>query len=70
MAQVPRIVNGREMELAVPRSVLEAKVSSSDVELQFKWVDNFQAAGDPMQFLTSGDTAPNARFNYIFGNTP
>ncbi len=39
------------------------------VELDFKWADNAQPAGDVLRFTTNGDAAPNDRFNYRYRNT-
>ena len=38
----------------------------SDVRLAFKWADNLQQGGDPLEFIVNGDAAPNGRFNYVY----
>ncbi|MEO5916385.1 MAG: hypothetical protein ABIS50_19265 [Luteolibacter sp.] len=55
-------VVGKEMELAIPRTVLGVK--SRPVNLDFKWADNLQQTGDWSDFTVNGDAAPNDRFNY------
>ena len=55
--------SGREVELAVPRSVLGAS-DANRVVLDFKWLDNVEVGGDPSNFTLHGDVAPNDRFNY------
>ncbi len=50
------------LELALPKSLLPL----GDDPLQFKWIDNVRPAGDPMRFYSYGDSAPNARFNYVY----
>ncbi len=57
-------VRGREMEIAVSRALLE--LDSRPVALDFKWMDNVDAASDALNVYRNGDTAPNARFTYRF----
>ena len=57
-------VSGNEMELAIPRSAL-TDISNTD-RFDFKWVDNYQAEGDILDFTVNGDSAPNDRYNYRF----
>ncbi len=59
-------VSGNEMELAVPRSLLGWSASPTLPAFQFKWADNMQQEGDVMDFTVHGDTAPNARFRYVY----
>jgi hypothetical protein len=55
---------GRELEIAVPRKLL--KLNASQFTFDFKWADNPGGLIDPLSLATSGDTAPNRRFNYRF----
>lgn len=59
-------VRGCEMELAVPRSAVGLAGLSRPLRMEFKWADNIQTPGDPMEFTISGDTAPNGRFSYMY----
>ena len=53
---------GNELELAIPRELLQANDSATKVH--FKWADNIQQTGDWSDFTLNGDVAPNDRFNY------
>ncbi len=61
MGEIPYAVNGCEMELSIPASLLG--LEGKNVSFDFKWADN-TGIDDPM-FLR-GDTAPNRRFRYRF----
>lgn len=63
-AEVRFRARGREMEMAIPRAALG--LQERPVKIEFKWADNAQKPGDVMEFLLSGDTAPNARFAYRY----
>jgi len=58
------IVTGNKMELAIPISNLG--ITGSAIDIQFKWDDNMQNAGNIYDFYTNGDAAPNGRFNYQY----
>lgn len=53
---------GRELELAVPRRLLA--LAGDAFTFDFKWADNPTDLKDLISLCTSGDTAPNRRFNY------
>jgi len=53
---------GKEMVIAVPRRLLKLKGESFSFD--FKWADNPTDLNDPISLCTTGDTAPNRRFNY------
>jgi hypothetical protein len=55
---------GKELEIAVPRRLLGLKGDAFSFD--FKWADNPTDLKDPISLCTSGDTAPNRRFNYRF----
>lgn len=63
-------VSGNQMMLKIPRSYLGNLADPLNIE--FKWADNWQNNDDVMDFYLHGDTAPDARFNYIYttGNLP
>jgi hypothetical protein len=54
--------SGKELELAVPRKLLGLKGDSFSFD--FHWCDNPTDLRDPISLCTSGDSAPNRRFNY------
>lgn len=56
---VPMQYSGKEIELAIPRTVLGPRST-----LDFKWADNIRQTGDWSDFTLNGDVAPNDRFNY------
>jgi len=58
-------VEGRELQLAVPRSALGIRAGKR-ISFDFKWVDNLQRPGDIMDFYLSGDAAPPGRFNFRY----
>jgi hypothetical protein len=55
-------VNGKAIELAIPRELLGA--SGAACTFDFKWADNPADLKDPISLCVNGDTAPNRRFNY------
>lgn len=65
IGEVEYRVSGNELELALPRRTLRPR-DDSPLRLGFKWADNIQRDNDVMEFTVSGDTAPNARFQYVF----
>ena len=64
VAKIPYAVNGNEMELEIPLSLLSIK--GKDITFDFKWADNPGELTDPIAFCLYGDSAPNRRFNYRF----
>ena len=63
-ASVRYKIHGDELVIRIPRTIdpsLEGKL-----DFEFKWVDNMQDEGNPMDFYVSGDVAPSGRFNYIY----
>lgn len=51
-----------QLELSVDRALLG--LTANQFVFDFKWSDNPTALKDPISLSTSGDTAPNRRFNY------
>jgi len=68
VVKVELVAKGNELMLAVPRSVLGLPAGDA-VTLDFKWWDNAQKPGDIMDTYLSGDTAPDARFNFRYSTT-
>ena len=65
VADIPYGKGERELEIAIPRRLLgldDKKALSFD----FKWSDNPSTLDSIITICTSGDTAPNRRFNYRF----
>jgi len=66
-------VSGNEMEIAVPRKMLNMERSvfdifGSEINFDFHWADNIQKDNDIIEFSISGDSAPNRRFDYRYKN--
>ncbi len=53
---------GKALELAVPRKLLGLRGDAFTFD--FHWCDNPTDLNDPISLCTSGDSAPNRRFNY------
>ena len=58
------VVKGNRLIVRIPRSLDPAFRGKLDFE--FKWADNMQDEGNPMDFYVSGDVAPSGRFNYVY----
>jgi hypothetical protein len=56
-------VSGNKLEMRIPYSILQL---SGKLNIEFKWSDNMQEAGNLMDFYVNGDVAPSGRFNYVF----
>jgi hypothetical protein len=65
VSEVTYRVVGDQIQIAIPRTALG--LADGRISLDFKWADNLQNPGDPMDFYVSGDTAPDGRlqFHYI-----
>lgn len=61
-ARLPMRYAGNQLQLAVPRQLL--KLTGQSLSFDFKWSDNPADLKDPISLCTTGDTAPNRRFNY------
>lgn len=64
VADVPYAVAGRELELRLPRKLIG--MDSDAVTFDFKWSDNPADLAAPVSLFTTGDAAPNRRFNYRY----
>lgn len=65
VGEVDYELKGREMQVSIPRKMLGL---TNTVRFEFKWHDNMQEQGEALDFTTSGDSAPNGRFNYVFSD--
>ncbi len=61
--------SGRDLVLAVPRTLLGVPAARGPLTLDFKWTDNIPGSPDIMDFYTQGDVAPNGRLNYRFAES-
>lgn len=62
IAQIDYGYRGKSLEVAIPRKLLGLEGNSFTFD--FKWADNPADLTDPISLCTTGDTAPNRRFNY------
>ncbi len=62
VAQVDYRYAGRSLEIAVPRQLLG--MAGDKLAFDLHWCDNPADMNDPMSLCTSGDSAPNRKFNY------
>ena len=58
------VAAGSELHLAVPRAPFG--LGGGELAFDFKWTDNIPDSGDILDFITSGDAAPNGSFNYRY----
>ena len=63
IGSVPLAFSGTEMELSVPRSMIE---QTGEVAFTFHWADNVTSGEDIPEFGPFGDNAPNRRASYLF----
>jgi len=66
VGEIGYAVRGNELHLAIPRTLLGLEKSDRELMLSFKWADNLQNEGDPMDFYQYGDVAPAGRLNYRY----
>lgn len=59
-------VNGKVMQVSVPRAALGLDNTSDPLTFGFKWCDNNLTDGDIMTLYTEGDAAPGGRFTFVF----
>ena len=64
VATIPYATRGNVIELAIPRKLIGKQ--GKQFSLDFKWADNPSDLKDIISLCTSGDSAPNRRFNYRF----
>jgi hypothetical protein len=62
VAKINYRYSGKQLELASPRKLLGMKGDAFTFD--FHWCDNPTDLNDPISLCTSGDSAPNRRFNY------
>ena len=62
VARVSYRYKANKMEIAIPRRLLN--LNGNTIHFDYHWADNPTDLKDPISFCTSGDSAPNRRFNY------
>ncbi|RLD10473.1 MAG: hypothetical protein DRI44_05995 [Chlamydiae bacterium] len=60
--ELPFKFNKNKIELAIPRSCLN--LSKKNFTFDFHWADNPENLTNIIDFCTTGDSAPNRKFNY------
>jgi len=60
---------GNKIEIAVSLSALKL-AGKNDLTVDFHWADNPRVPNDIIEFSTSGDSAPDRRFNYRYTTVP
>lgn len=63
---IPYAVEGKKFELKIRRDLLGLASGSGPFGMDFHWADNLQTPGDLHDFFTSGDSAPDRRYNYRY----
>jgi len=66
VAPVQIATRGNELMLVIPRAALGLAAGKTALALDFKFVDNMQQPGDPLDFYLNGDAAPDGRFRYRY----
>ena len=64
VAELSYRAQNHQLEIKVPRANIDQE--KSNIALDFHWADNIKMNGDITEFFTSGDSAPNRRFNYRY----
>lgn len=62
IGEIPYNYKGNQLELAIPKKWLN--LQGNKFSFDFHWCDNPTDLKNPISFYTSGDSAPNRRFNY------
>lgn len=61
---VKYFTEGNKLVISIPKKLLSD--GDEPLNFEFKWSDNMQEEGNPMDFYVNGDVAPSARFNYVY----
>ena len=65
IAELEMATKDNMLMVAVPRNLIES--IKGDIDIDFKWADNFSGEkADVMSFISDGDAAPNGRFNFRY----
>lgn len=66
VSTIPYRVTENELHLSIPLEDLGLSGGEKSISIQFKWSDNMQVNGDPMDFYINGDVAPDGRLNFMY----
>ncbi|NIJ51488.1 hypothetical protein [Dyadobacter arcticus] len=61
--KVAYVATGNQMMITIPKSFLINL--KTPLSLEFKWSDNMQEDGNPLDWYVNGDAAPGGRFNFV-----
>ena len=64
VAQVPYLLKGNKLQLAIPLEVLG--LEGEEVTVEFKVADNYQEEAGVWSFYLHGDAAPYGRLNFVY----
>lgn len=59
------ILSGNQMQIMVPLTLIGLE-NVQELNLEFKWADNYQGEDDIFSFYVNGDAAPYGRLNYTY----
>ena len=59
------ILQGNEMQIMIPAKLLGLD-DGNELNVEFKWADNYQGEDDLYSFYLNGDAAPYGRLNYTY----
>lgn len=62
LSQLSYVADANRLVVKIPRPLVGWE--KEQIIFDFKWSDNPKDLKDPISLCTSGDTAPNRRFNY------
>ncbi|TSJ39369.1 hypothetical protein FO440_16610 [Mucilaginibacter corticis] len=62
VAKVNYRYKGNKLEVAIPRTLL--KLQANSLSFDYHWSDNAESLSDIISMSTTGDSAPNRRFNF------
>ena len=62
IAEVPLHIEGNALTIAIPRVL----IGPGRLKFSFKWTDNLPSRPQWEDFYTTGDVAPDGRFNFHF----
>jgi len=66
VAAVPYQVEGKQLQLALPRAAIGLPAGATAVAIDFKWADHLRRPGTIADFYLSGDVAPEGRFVFRY----
>lgn len=64
LSEVEYSIQDNVLQVKIPREALG--LTEDEIDIEFKWTDNIETAGDPINFWVDGCSAPCGRFNYRY----